>query len=167
MGPGKPAVVLSLLALAMAAGAAAGTQRGLPEGAGRATLEARCITCHESDLITQQRLTHAGWVREVDKMIRWGADLSEAEKKEIIDYLASHFGPGARSRDQSGEARGLTIFEAKCFTCHEADLVEQQRLTRAGWVREVDKMIRWGADVSDSDKDSLVDYLSRRYGVAR
>jgi hypothetical protein len=54
-------------------------------------------------------------------------------------------------------------YKRACLTCHDADLVESQRLTRAGWVRSVDKMIRWGASVAEGDKDGLVDYLAARY----
>ena len=49
--------------------------------------------------------------------------------------------------------------------CHERDLIAQQRLTRSGWAREVDKMIRWGAPVSEADKSGLVDFLAERYPV--
>jgi hypothetical protein len=36
-------------------------------------------------------------------------------------------------------------------------------LSRAGWIREVEKMMRWGADVPAADKDALVSYLAARY----
>lgn len=166
---GKLIAAFSILALGTAGAPGRGQQR-FPEGKGLASLEAKCLSCHEADLITQQRLSRAGWTREVDKMIRWGTELSESEKQESIEYLSAHFGPrpvNAKRADQSAEARGLAIFNAKCLSCHEADLTEQQRLTRAGWVREVDKMIRWGADVSESEKSVLVDYLSERYGTTR
>ena len=55
---------------------------------------------------------------------------------------------------------GEGVFTRACLSCHGADLVEAQRLTRAGWVREVEKMMRWGAAVGDADKDPLVDYLA-------
>jgi hypothetical protein len=44
-------------------------------------------------------------------------------------------------------------------------LIAQQRLTRAGWVREVEKMIRWGAPVNEAEKSVLVDFLADRYPV--
>jgi DMSO/TMAO reductase YedYZ molybdopterin-dependent catalytic subunit len=59
---------------------------------------------------------------------------------------------------------GNAIFKNKCLTCHEADMTEQQRLSRAGWVREVDKMIRWGTNVSPAEKDSLVEFLFKNFG---
>ena len=65
----------------------------LPQGPGRDAVQSRCLVCHEADLITQQRLSRAGWGRELDKMIRWGAAVSDAEKDPLIDYLFSNFGP--------------------------------------------------------------------------
>ena len=52
-----------------------------------------------------------------------------------------------------------------CLICHDRDLIAQQRLTRAGWGREVDKMIRWGAPVTDPEKQGLVEFLADRYPV--
>jgi hypothetical protein len=43
-------------------------------------------------------------------------------------------------------------------------MVEQQRLGTAAWGREIDKMVRWGASVSPTEKDTLVGYLSQRFG---
>jgi hypothetical protein len=54
-------------------------------------LHAIVLTCHQRDLIAQQRLARAGWVREVGKMIRWGAPVTEAEKTVLIDYLADRY----------------------------------------------------------------------------
>lgn len=51
---------------------------------------------------------------------------------------------------------------AACTPCHGADLIDQQRLTRTGWEREVEKMMRWGARVPEAEKETLVDYLLSR-----
>jgi DMSO/TMAO reductase YedYZ molybdopterin-dependent catalytic subunit len=60
---------------------------------------------------------------------------------------------------------GKATYEARCLVCHDDTLMEQQRLTAPGWSREVDKMIGWGAGVTDTEKQPLVDYLARRFGV--
>jgi cytochrome c5 len=146
---------------------------GLPESAGVELVRAQCLNCHESDLIVSQRLSKAGWTRELDKMIRWGAIVKDSDKEPMIEYLTRHFGqrplkaptvqtPAAP--DVSSVERGKAIYENRCLLCHENDLTAQQRLTRAGWVREVEKMIRWGATVTDAEKDPLVDYLFKNYG---
>jgi hypothetical protein len=36
---------------------------------------AACSTCHESRIIVQQRLSKPVWTKEVDKMIKWGAEV--------------------------------------------------------------------------------------------
>src|SRR6201984_1010918 len=50
-----------------------------------------------------------------------------------------------------------------CLECHEARIILQQRLNKAAWTKEVDKMIKWGAVVEASDHDALVDYLSSNF----
>jgi hypothetical protein len=50
-----------------------------------------------------------------------------------------------------------------CTECHESRIIVQQRLSKAAWAKEVDKMIKWGALVDPQDKDALVDYLSTNF----
>ena len=50
-----------------------------------------------------------------------------------------------------------------CLECHEARIILQQRLSKATWTKEVDKMIKWGAVVDASDRDALIDYLSSNF----
>ncbi|MBO0860224.1 MAG: c-type cytochrome [Chloracidobacterium sp.] len=150
----------------MSAGARAARQ-DLPEGKGVEIARDKCVVCHEADVIVAQRLSRQGWTREVEKMIRWGAVVSEAEKEVLLDYLAPRFNPGSGPRSAAGapgDERGKRIFEEKCLICHEADVAEQQRLSRQGWTREVEKMIRWGAVLSDEEKGALVAYLSGNFG---
>jgi hypothetical protein len=54
-----------------------------------------------------------------------------------------------------------------CLECHEARIILQQRLSKAAWTREVDKMTKWGAVVDPNDRDSLIDYLSAAFGPER
>ena len=50
-----------------------------------------------------------------------------------------------------------------CLECHEARIILQQRLSKAAWTREVDKMVKWGALVDANDRDALIDYLSTNF----
>jgi hypothetical protein len=52
-----------------------------------------------------------------------------------------------------------------CTECHEARIIVQQRLSKAAWTKEVDKMVKWGAVVEAQDHDALVDYLSSNFPV--
>jgi len=50
-----------------------------------------------------------------------------------------------------------------CLECHDASIIVQQRLSKAAWTKEVDKMIKWGALVEAADRDSFIDYLSTNF----
>ena len=138
----------------------------LPAGAGVDVAQAKCLGCHEADLIVSQRLSPAGWDREVAKMERWGATLSAEERPALVGYLTRSFGVRpAVSHDAAAVAAGEAVFKEACRVCHDDDLSEQQRLTSAGWGREVDKMVRWGAKVTPDEKPALVAYLTSRWGL--
>lgn len=151
------------LAIFVIAFASSVSAQQLPAGAGLDVLKRRCVSCHESDIISSQKLTLTGWTRSVDKMVRWGASITPEEREVLQPYLAQHFAPrpvASHGTTESGEA----TYRRVCLACHEADIIQQQRLTPTGWTRSVEKMMRWGAAVSDADKQPLVDYLAARYG---
>lgn len=50
-----------------------------------------------------------------------------------------------------------------CMGCHDEHMMQQQRLTRAQWDKEVTKMTNWGAPVQPEKRDALLDYLSARF----
>ena len=162
-------VMLGLLS----GGAGAQTLPALPQGAGLEVVQSRCLSCHGDDLIQGQRLTTTGWTREVEKMVRWGARVTDAEKAPLVAYLAAHFGvrPAATAvtasatTGASASAAGEAVFTRSCLTCHGRDLPEGQRLTATGWTREVEKMMRWGAKVDEADKAALVAWLTATYPV--
>jgi len=52
---------------------------------------------------------------------------------------------------------------AACTSCHEARIIVQQRLSKAAWGKEVDKMTKWGAEVDANDRDALIDYFSANF----
>ena len=52
-----------------------------------------------------------------------------------------------------------------CTECHDARIIVQQRLSKAAWTKEVDKMTKWGALVDSQDREALIDYLSTNFGV--
>lgn len=153
---------LTLLAMVASAGIAA---QELPGGPGRAEVAGRCLTCHEADLIAQQRLSRTGWGREIDKMVRWGAVVNAQERDAMLEYLAAHFARRPAATLSVSTASIEDTYRRACLACHGEDLIEAQRLARAGWTREVQKMVRWGAPVSDSEQSSLIDHLAARFPV--
>lgn len=57
--------------------------------------ENACLSCHQEEMLQQQRLTKAQWEKTVNKMSGWGANLEEADKPALIAYLADTYGPDA------------------------------------------------------------------------
>ena len=135
----------------------------LPAGPGADVFKSRCVICHEADIITSQKLSLAGWTRSIDKMVRWGSQITPQERDVLQPYLAQHFAPKPVTAHAASETAAAT-FKRACLACHEADIIEQQKLTPTGWTRSVEKMMRWGAAVSDAEKQPLVEYLASRYG---
>ncbi len=155
----KPLAVI----LVVLAGSTLVAQQPLPAGAGLDVLNKRCLSCHEADLITAQKLSLTGWTNSVAKMVRWSATITPEEREILLPYLAQHFGPRPVASHASSDA-GVATYKRACLTCHAADIIEQQKLTPTGWTRSVEKMMRWGATVSDTEKQPLVDYLASRFG---
>jgi cytochrome c2 len=151
------------IAVLIASASLSAQQQQLPAGKGADVLKARCISCHDADIITSQKLSLTGWTNSVSKMVRWGATITPEERDVLQPYLAQHFSPKPVASHASTDA-GAATFKKVCLTCHDADIVEQQRLTPTGWTRSVEKMMRWGAVVTDAEKQPLVDYLASRFG---
>jgi cytochrome c5 len=138
------------------------SSQALPPGPGGDVLKSKCVICHESDIITSQKLSLTGWTNSVAKMIRWGSQITQEERDVLQPYLAMHFGPSPAISHATNEA-GLATYKRACLTCHDADIISQQKLTRTGWTNSVNKMIRWGAAVPDADKEPLIDYLAAQF----
>jgi mono/diheme cytochrome c family protein len=63
---------------------------------------------------------------------------------------------------QANTDRGRREEQRSCFACHSLRLVDSQRLSRATWNKELDKMTNWGAKIQD--RDALLEYLAAKYG---
>jgi len=111
-----------------------------------ALIIARCAVCHSQDLIVQQRLPRERWEATVEKMTRWGAEISNDEADLLMRYLSVRYHPGAPDHlppldselrkaepltqepvaegPLTGVAtRGAGVFEHNCQACHGAGAV--------------------------------------------
>lgn len=137
----------------------------LPDGPGVEVVNKSCLECHKAGIIAEQRLSWAAWNREVDKMIRWGAEVEPGEKDRLTGYLSASFSARAKPGLPPDfiEDSGVEIARHSCSECHKQELIVQQRLSRTAWTREVDKMIRWGAEMKSGEREALIEYLARNY----
>ncbi len=90
----SPSIILALILLTAVAFAGESTpNQQLPPGAMQEKAAAACSACHEARIIVQQRLSKPAWAKEVDKMIKWGAEVDPKDRDAMIDYFSTSFGP--------------------------------------------------------------------------
>jgi|HubBroStandDraft_6_1064221.scaffolds.fasta_scaffold00005_114 mono/diheme cytochrome c family protein len=85
--------LLALAAISAQAQNSAAATADLPAGPMQAKATAACLECHEARIILQQRLSKGAWTKEVDKMVKWGAQVDPADRDALIDYLSTNFSP--------------------------------------------------------------------------
>ena len=71
--------------------AAPQTDYKLPNGQGKALVEKICAKCHDLESVVRARNTREGWEMVVDEMIARGAEGTDQEMDQIVDYLATYF----------------------------------------------------------------------------
>jgi competence protein ComEA len=65
----------------------------LPAGAGKDTLIRVCSKCHSPDNVIANGQDRAGWENTITKMAGFGAEASDEEFTQILDYLVKNFPP--------------------------------------------------------------------------
>lgn len=75
------------------------------EQQGLSFINARCTICHSSERITQQQLDRSMWTNVVDKMIKLGAPVRPEERKFLLDYLSTYYGPQRSMGSSSVETK--------------------------------------------------------------
>ncbi len=67
--------------------------------------------------------------------------------------------------DGDSAARGKKEEDFSCVQCHSLRLIHSQRLSKAAWGKELDKMAGWGAPIRE--RQTLLDYLAEQYSDAK
>jgi competence ComEA-like helix-hairpin-helix protein len=63
-----------------------------PDAASKALVERVCSKCHDLEGTTRSKNYREGWAKVVDDMIARGAEATDPEAEQIIDYLTSNYG---------------------------------------------------------------------------
>jgi len=75
-------------------------------------------------------------------------------------------GQAAPQQSRFPEGPGRAILERACGSCHDAGVITTNHFATPGEYKDIiDAMIGSGAQVSDTEKPVLVDYLFVNYGV--
>src|SRR5262249_16956901 len=66
----------------------------LPDNAPETELvNAQCRICHTIEYLTQQRLGEAGWKKTIDKMRKFGANLTDDQVTSLVAFAARYWNP--------------------------------------------------------------------------
>jgi competence protein ComEA len=87
--------ILTASLTACAAIAAPPPAKQLPDGPGKDVVERVCSACHGAEMVMTKRLTKDGWTQVVEDMIQRGAQGSDDDFAQIVDYLSAHFSPSS------------------------------------------------------------------------
>jgi quercetin dioxygenase-like cupin family protein/cytochrome c5 len=81
----------------------------MPDGDGKKLITAKCQLCHTLERVVTSHRTKDDWDAVISLMVEQGADLSDDEKKTVVDYLATNYPPkGAGGAAAAPAAGGAT-----------------------------------------------------------
>ena len=149
----------------------------LPDGDGKKVLQQACTACHGLDGVVRLHMDKSGWEGLIASMISNGAQVDNKDMPVLVDYLVKNFGPekpageapaaaaaGANAASAgNNDAAAKKLLEDVCTACHDLDLVGDQHLSKDEWQQVVTSMVAKGANLSDKDSPTLVDYLAKMY----
>jgi hypothetical protein len=64
----------------------------------------------------------------------------------------------------SSTAGGAALVSDRCSKCHPLQRVESAQKDRSGWTRTLTRMQTHGLQVTDAEKQAIIDYLTQRDG---
>jgi mono/diheme cytochrome c family protein len=76
-------------------------QQQLPDGPGKEAMQRVCSGCHGAEIVIGRGLTRDGWTQVVTEMIERGAQGSEDDFGQIVEYLATNFPPKSDTNKKS------------------------------------------------------------------
>lgn len=91
-----PLAAISMLTIATCSYA-----QELPEGQGKALVQSACTQCHGLDVIVRQPRSREDWMDVVSRMVGNGAQLSDEDYNQVVQYLSTYLGAARQSAPAS------------------------------------------------------------------
>jgi hypothetical protein len=147
-----------------------------PDGPVWEVIRDHCTSCHGIDDYAFYAQDRAAWNKLItDKHKPGEADLPEADRNLVLDWLVSKFGPDTKPFPRTYVPREITTFfsdpEARrllnraCTKCHGLDRVETVRKATEAWRVTLVDMRERGAQLPDEELEQLVEWLARVWGT--
>jgi mono/diheme cytochrome c family protein len=147
-----------------------------PDGAVWDVIRKNCTECHGIDDYAFYAQDRTAWQKLIaDKHKSSEANLSDADRAVLLDWLANKFGPDTKPFPRTYVPPEITTFfsdpEAQrlmnraCTRCHGVDRVQGVRKAEEGWRVTLVDMRERGAQLSDEELERLVEWLARVWGT--
>jgi len=128
-------------------------QEKLPKGPGRETLLRVCGACHSAENVAGMAKTREEWGALVGEMAADGAQGTDDEFNEIVDYLAAHF----PKTINVNKATATDLANGMELTAKEAEAIVHYREEKGSFksVEDVEKVPGIDAKKIEAKKDRL------------
>jgi competence protein ComEA len=128
----------------------------LPEGPGKATLLKVCSSCHSPDNVLANGQDRAGWEATINKMAGFGANATDDEFTEILDYLTKNF-PSPTAPVNVNKATAAQLVSGLGLSTAEGDAIVKYREKNGDFktIDDLKKVPDVDAKKIDAKKDRL------------
>jgi competence protein ComEA len=155
---GSPRVTLAigsavLLTVILSAQAPQTTDRRFPEGPGKVALFKLCNDCHGPEPVAAELRTRAEWSKTLDTMAGYGAEGTDEEFNQLLDYLVANFSPIPINKASAKELEAVMMVSAAV-----ADAIASYRTAHGPFTSSDDLKNVPGLDAAkvDARKDRLI-----------
>lgn len=130
-----------------------------------AFLEEKLEGEHSVDFIFSQDKTYDEWVQTFENHINYGLELSEEARDLLINWLLER---AEGMMDEGEEEMALSdeemeaLIEEKIAGQHTLDFILGQDKTYDEWVTTIDRMIGYGANINEEEKELIIQWLINR-----
>jgi len=119
----------------------------LVAGKGKDVVESVCGACHGTDLVSSRRATRQGWSYIVDDMVSRGAQGTDTEIDQVIDYLVANFSANAARTVNVNKAEASELTATLGLSAADADAIVHYRAEKGTYKSIQDLMKVPGIDV--------------------
>jgi competence ComEA-like helix-hairpin-helix protein len=107
--------------------------QSLPDGPGKAVTERMCKPCHGLENVVREKRTKDRWTEVVDDMVSRGAQGTDAEIDQVIDYLTANFGANAARTINVNKASASELITALGLSTADADAIVHYRAEKGAF----------------------------------
>lgn len=124
-----------------------------------ALIEEKVAGNHDLARIFDALKTREEWEETLDRMIGYGAEISDEEKEVIIAYLLDR---DSGAMEASAEVDVEALIDEKVAGNHDLGRIFNADKTREEWEDTLDRMIGYGAQISEEEKEVIIEFLLNR-----